>query len=384
MNCLVLDGSLDPVLFERVLPRAARVEIHPERHATVYQACDRAYSHNSIAPTPEKGGGRVADPRVVAGIRRLIGLLEVQGHQVALLAPMVIEDAVDHPLSGHFQALRGLNRLEGCTAGVVVGRTLPPVFEVEAEARALFPFDALDLNRKYQRAPLGYRMRDGSHVGVSEWIHPDPKANRVLRQRREAEVAQAVDRLRLVHCKERKVLVILGRLPVDVTVDHLIADPLEGRLLEGLEASNWALPLSQTWLYKRQGHLWKSEKAAKEWVSRLRLTGPVSLKDISFLDKRALSARPAAAPPQLLPGMRLGRIRGDIWHRRKPRGAPLLWVDRPPPGQPGPVPEGMVNVMLLESAEGEGLIITVAEDNLPEIADEDLDLSEKKLIAKYG
>jgi hypothetical protein len=188
-------------------------------------------------------------------------------------------------------------------------------------------------------------MRDGTEVGVSEWMHPDDRVNRVLIQKREAEVGQAVDRLRLIHAEEPKLILILGRLPVDATIDRLVEDPLSGmpgKMLEALDAADGALPLSPAWM-AQYTDVWGSVKAAKRWIERLgEETGqaPISYKSI-YIENRGLSAH---APWSPVPGILEARYNHPVAHRRKPKGAPALIVDRTPRDADGPY----VQVMLFD------------------------------------
>lgn len=260
-NALVLDGTLDDILFRYVMPNARSVSVHVERKAIVHQVWDRSYSHAQLIKEGE------AIPEMVTGIKQFIKSLEVQGKTVGLVAPLKIEEAVEHEPSAHFKALRGVDRLKGLDVGVVVGRILPSEFAIEKDARALFPFEKMDFKGEYLRRPAGYRMRKGEKVGALEWYHPDPLINRVLRQAREAESSQGVDRFRLVHRDIPAEIFILCRLPLDVTVDRLIHDPLSvPKLLEAMERSGWVLPLVPDWLVDAMPDLFKNEKAAKDWV----------------------------------------------------------------------------------------------------------------------
>jgi hypothetical protein len=164
-----------------------------------------------------------------------------------------------------------VDRLKGLDVGIVVSRNLPPEFDVQARARALFPFEEMEFGEnEYMRRDAGYRMRDGARVGIAEWYHPDPLVNRVLRQYREAESSQAIDRFRLIYRDTRAVIYILSQLPLDITVDALIHDPLSNpRLLEALERSGWVLPLVSDWLHERMPELFKSAEAARQWIKRL-------------------------------------------------------------------------------------------------------------------
>ncbi len=94
--------------------------------------------------------------------------------------------------SHHFGALRGMNDMEQATGLVVVGRPEPGTTDVEAMARALWPNAELTLTGRYQRQRA--RIADGHYVPING--HADPRCNAVLQATRDAEVGQAVARIR--------------------------------------------------------------------------------------------------------------------------------------------------------------------------------------------
>ena len=112
-------------------------------------------------------------------------------------------------------------------------------------------------------------MRDGSTRPANVSIHPDPRVQAVLEQGREAEMVQAIDRLRLVHNTERKTVYILCNIPLDLAVDELVTwKQLNGdrRLADALaecDERGWdALSLAGKELHRLFPKLWTTKKAA--------------------------------------------------------------------------------------------------------------------------
>jgi hypothetical protein len=68
---------------------------------------------------------------------------------------------------------------------------------------------------------------------VRSRVHPDWRVQAMVEQIREAEMIQAIDRLRLIHSPREKTVIILCNIPVDelVTRRELAGD---GRLAEAL------------------------------------------------------------------------------------------------------------------------------------------------------
>jgi hypothetical protein len=51
-------------------------------------------------------------------------------------------------------------------------------------------------------------------------VHPDQRVQAVVEQGREAEMVQAIDRLRLIHNEKRKTVYILCSVPVDIPMSY--------------------------------------------------------------------------------------------------------------------------------------------------------------------
>jgi hypothetical protein len=115
-------------------------------------------------------------------------------------------------------------------------------------------------------------MRDGSTQSVKVKVHPDRRVQAVVEQAREAEMLQAIDRLRLIHSPRKKIVCILCNIPLDIPVDELVTWRElvgDGRLAQALEAcekNGWdALPLAAAELARLFPELWGTEKAAEQW-----------------------------------------------------------------------------------------------------------------------
>jgi len=61
----------------------------------------------------------------------------------------------------------------------------------------------------YRKRVRHYLMRNGGTKGAEVSVHPDARVQAVVEQSREAEMLQAIDRLRLIHTKRRKTVYIL-------------------------------------------------------------------------------------------------------------------------------------------------------------------------------
>lgn len=130
-----------------------------------------------------------------------------------------------HCKTGNYGAIRGLNTHERCQTAVVIGREQPSAEAVEAIARCFAGADRHSYsstrdkegNYSYVLQCRGRRLRNGKGQAELTEVHPDPLTQSVLEQIREAEVLQAIDRVRAIFNVRR--IIILTSLVLDITVD---------------------------------------------------------------------------------------------------------------------------------------------------------------------
>ena len=255
------------------MPDPHVTEIHAERQAIVVQCYDTPLSKRRLS-NADVVDDLVGYVDALAARFGSVGVCGPKGEVVEALRkklPRRIDDG--SVVAANFGGLRGLNSLKDTAVGVVVGRNLPPAFAVEGEARAIWPYEALVLPGQYVDAPSGYRMRDGREVGLMVQSHPDPRVRSILRQKRESESEQAIDRHRLIHRDVPKLIVLLSSLPLDIAVDALVDfKKLVGYrgLAAAVSLAGGVLPLSAAWLAAFQTATFpKGQNAAEHWVRRV-------------------------------------------------------------------------------------------------------------------
>jgi hypothetical protein len=194
------------------------------------------------------------------------------------------------PISGN---IRGTNEFEDHEVVIILGREQPSPRDAEHRAMAIW-YDTKRPIRQIKQDGRGqaqypyrerqYTMRDGTRRQVRVRLHPDRRVQAVVEQVREAEMVQAIDRLRLVHSEREKVAFILCNIPLDVPIDELVTwRELVGdwRLTEALaacEENGWeALPLAAKELTRLFPKLWGTEKAAENWLRKNPLKSFISI-----------------------------------------------------------------------------------------------------------
>ncbi len=144
----------------------------------------------------------------------------------------------------HYSNLRGLNEFKDYKTVVVLDRSQPNNVQLEQTAKALWFDGGISITtcknvgeKTYPMHPRGLRMKDHSEEVVSVSYHPDRHVQLLLEINREAEITQAIDRLRLLRGSHDRQVFIATSIPVDITVDYYWDWNLLHRLLQLLERS---------------------------------------------------------------------------------------------------------------------------------------------------
>lgn len=171
--------------------------------------------------------------------------------------------------AAHFGAIRGRNDWEKVDRIMIIGREEPSPVKVERIARAFAAhdddaFESL-AGKPYPKAQRRIRKRDGSGHGIAVNFHPNAWADRVLKQIRDAEIVQAVDRIRPIFKDQPIEITLLSPVAVDLTVDQVIAwkDWRKGgtRIERALEQAR-VVPLSAREAARLLPAIWADKRSA--------------------------------------------------------------------------------------------------------------------------
>ena len=281
-SLLMLDGTGSRDLAARIFGEdLIERRFAVERRMTVNQVAGKSFSKSSLLGTG-KSGAAISDKglREAERLRGEIGdfVGKLPG-KVFVASTKAVEDAMPvKTMQGHFGDLRGKNAFEDCSTAVVVGREQPSPAAVEEIARcfAMDRIEPLMTVEQFIPCTRRRRMRDPEAVEVETVeVHPDPLAQSILEQIREAEVAQALDRVRGVF-NERSAWV-LNRLVLDVTVDTVQSWKAARNGWRG--GSRWTeaqergrelgvMPLSPAELSRLWPDLWATKKAAERELQK--------------------------------------------------------------------------------------------------------------------
>ena len=243
---LVLDGTANPEIMRQFVPTLeAGPEIQVKRNARVIQVSNRTFWKGSLIKraTNASGKGKPEPTKRLVEVGDFNERIARQGKTLVVTnkpvrCALTGEDEHSLPIStqfrgadiAHFGNLRGSNEFEGHDTVMILGRDQPSVRDAEKRAMAIWydtkepigciPEVAGRVN--YRKRARRYLMRDGSTKAAVVATHPDPRVQAVVEQGREAEMLQAIDRLRLIHNKKRKTVYILCSIPLGLPVDELV------------------------------------------------------------------------------------------------------------------------------------------------------------------
>lgn len=305
---LILDGTADTELLQIALGEKRDLEvtrIDAERQGEVIHVIGKGFSTTSIT-------GRGRDAEWLENSARLRGEIVELLHREAQAAPNGVFVAAPKTVReflapeiptegsapeakamqdwrsqgihwGHYGATRGINAWERCDTAVLLGRKQPPPEAVEGLARCFYATDPKPIaaTGTYVTEERAVYTKDGARQVLNVRAHADPRVQRVLWAHREAELLQALDRVRAVRNVRR--IVILGDvdlqrpddgdsprlgLPVDVFTRWrgLRLGTRQDRILE----EHGFLPLSKTLLALVASDEVPNVDAGKKWLQRER------------------------------------------------------------------------------------------------------------------
>ena len=174
---------------------AHHVEIHARENITIEQDPNlsgaKSFFFAKGQPT-----GNVANAAYFAKAKAMDGHTAVISNKDTIAAM----DLPAEILTGHFNALRGMNEMESAEQAIIIGRTLPPPEAIARMVGAIWGTPCTgDLDHKGAawrtvESEQGLRLEQTKAA-----THSDERGEMILRLIRDAEVTQAIGRLRAVN-----------------------------------------------------------------------------------------------------------------------------------------------------------------------------------------
>jgi hypothetical protein len=316
---LILDATapditiLEPVLGHAVEQKAS-ISAQWSPHGWTRQIIGAPVSASKLGIVQGKDDGK-PDGRIIADLLSLIGLraalafpaiVAVVG-QKALVGKLFVAGLPINVETGHFGALTGLDRWKAAAGMICIGRPLPDPRLMETAAGVIVgsPASLVEVVNGfawYDRIVGGARLPDGSGVHVEHFRHPDPLAEALRVQSCEAEIVQAVGRLRLLR-RERYApffLDLVGDVPLPLTVDAVETwerarpGPLAVMASDGVLLQSPADIMARYKVGRKNARLMASANVALTSIETLHIDVRATFRDTTY-KRQGVGRKPAGA-----------------------------------------------------------------------------------------
>lgn len=354
---LLLDATAETELVRPFYPavkQTADIEITTP-HVRSIQVTDWAGSKRQLI---EAGSSeaynqsrRNARERVAHAVN-VVASLAPAGRRVLVIAQQAVEEALTVSGSGvrlagnvdvkHFNAFSGLDTFGQHAAVVVIGRPLPGVQEIESLAELLADHTIERMVAgHWPKASAGIRLAGGQGAEIQVPRHADPVAEAVRRAICDANVIQAIGRLRL--CRRTPdnpatVLILTGDVALPLTV--AAAGPAAGIWPSSFDiglARHGVLPMAPDLLAKLAPDLWATPDAAKSAMRRAQVAPEDDVSGSSKSDEPSFSNTSARNSVHSSNRDTYKRVEPCFPFTRKLIGAPLPVVVARVAGRRGPL-----------------------------------------------
>lgn len=236
---LLLDGTGSPWMNRKVFGDSlVHHHVPIERSAVVISTKGKGFSRQSLTGT-DRDDQPISDAisAAAADLRRgIVDLAVSLKESVFICSTMRAETAMIPDIeaarqtgadiaTAHFADVRGKNKWQNYPVALLIGREEITPWALEDLTRPFLADDPEPLVPSvddkgyscYVPQPRGRRMRDGSVFEVVVQAHPDPRCEAVHEQIREAELLQAIDRVRAIY--NHRTIYLLNDLVLDITYD---------------------------------------------------------------------------------------------------------------------------------------------------------------------
>ena len=262
---IFIDADLSPDILKLFRPNVKVVDIPAKRLATVYQVTDITNSKSTLLDNEDRRRALSAASFIkhMATTGKTLAVT-IKDFRIALTGETddKLPKCADYNGAklAHFGSLRGLNDFAKYDNVVIVGRMEPPVKALERQANGMWWDENKPISRVpftetksgggffFEEMPKAIRYKGHSPHVIRTSCHPDPRAQVLLEQIREAETAQAIDRLRLIYEPRGARVFILSNIPVDMEVDQLFTWEQYSLVQQLVDESDGFIPFNKTHL----------------------------------------------------------------------------------------------------------------------------------------
>lgn len=330
---IFLDAHADQTFIKPLWPNCKFHRIRVKTQGTIIQVADRTFGKASLIPSPNASAEERA--KCAAELARMRHVIATTAKKHRLFLCVAMKEVNEALLLGwkppincsfeHFGALRGLDRYKEYDGCLIVGRMQPPTSTLDEYAAAYYdgsqeaPLPLDDGKGKGAKLPLApalYRLKNGTTYQKDVPQGPTEMHRAVLAQFREAELEQAIARLRLVHRTSPATIYVFTSVPLDTEVDQLVSikDLLgeETRLAGVMREAGGVLVASPRAITGYPGALYPSQDAAREDLKRNGVRAEALFAHAAEMEEKGggeVYSHIKGSPPPFLRGYVIARIR---------------------------------------------------------------------------
>jgi hypothetical protein len=330
---IFLDAHADQAFIKPIWPGCQFHKIRVRTQGTIIQIADRTFGKASLIPTPNASLGERA--KCAAELARMRHVIATTAKRHRLFLCIAMKEVIEALLLGwtppincsfeHFGALRGIDRYKDHDGCLIIGRMQPPTSTLDEYAAAYYdgsqeaplPLDdGKGQGAKLPLAPALYRLKNGTTYQKDVPQGPTELHRAVLAQFREAELEQAIARLRLVHRTSPATIYVFTSIPLDTEIDQLVSikDLLgeETRLAAVMREASGVLVASPRAITGYPGALYPSQDAAREDLKRNGVRAEALFAHAAEMTEKGggeVYSHNKGSPPPFLRGYVIARIR---------------------------------------------------------------------------
>lgn len=281
---LIIDADYDHEIIKKILPSIQYKEINVRKNTKTEQIINRSCSQLALIADNKGDKSKKTAKNNREKIAKILNKeADIKKSEKILLvtykkAVELIQEEnnlKENIETAHFGNLRGIDKFKDCSTVFIAGRNLPTISSIQLQAMALHgeddePLELIDETKDWPRRDENILTKDGKNIVVEKQpYHPDKRVNRLLRQIMHNETEQAIDRIRAVHSKEVKKVVILSNIALDSPIDEIkeweeiSVSKLDQHTIE----NNFIVPISNA--HEISPHIWSNKRNKNEYIKRI-------------------------------------------------------------------------------------------------------------------
>jgi len=274
---LIIDADADKGLIERCFGKGfefEEIKVKMKESTKVTQCHSSSFYTNSMVQHEKKSEkNNKAAETLITEINEFIEEKSKNGKKVLVVAPLKVEKQLkisESCESEHFNSFLGLDKYSSFDVVIDIGRNQMPTADLERIGKAMYFDDEQELELtsdgylSKERRRYSTKGTAKSRTAIVQY-HPDKRIDRILKQTRENQIVQAVNRIRPLRGAPKEII-ILSNLPVDMEIGDLVdwktyrtGGTKIDKMLKSIDFDTEVIPFTYDYFIKRFNNLWTTK-----------------------------------------------------------------------------------------------------------------------------